>query len=459
MAAPPEIQDLVDSPSETLHVELKAWINIADEVARAKTARHLAALANHGGGYLIIGFNDDGTQAVPPPGDVTVYTRDAITGIIDRYLVPAFQCDCFLVSRTDGSQTYPVVRVSSHKSVPICSKKDGPQDAKNNPEGIRKGRYYIRVPGPKSVAIETPEQWRELIHRCVVNERESLLRSFNALISGPQSKSVAEPAWLANWHDQQHQQYLAALSKAKHPWPVSIAENHYQFSYRIVEHGGKTKHTADSFREALRIASEAVRSIVWTGWSMFHVFTRREIAPRILIDHGSDEEIECFEANLLEKTTLDTTVPDFWLITFDGRATIIRPYREDRVVVPHLERHGLVPGNWLSPRTLVREVYEVATHAKELAKAFEFADTVEFRCSWYGLKERQLAEFEPGVDWREGICHEATRTTAVTTSTDQLTVDTAAIVMDLAGPVLRLFDGLETTPEWINQLRPRFRML
>jgi len=35
-----------------------------------------------------------------------------------------------------------------------------------NPQGIRQALYYIRVPGPKSVAIETPEQRREIIHRC-----------------------------------------------------------------------------------------------------------------------------------------------------------------------------------------------------------------------------------------------------------------------------------------------------
>ena len=56
-----------------------------------------------------------------------------------------------------------------------------------NPQGIRQALYYIRVPGAKSVAIETPEQWREIIHRCVDNERESLLVNISKLIQMPES--------------------------------------------------------------------------------------------------------------------------------------------------------------------------------------------------------------------------------------------------------------------------------
>ena len=56
----PDLQDLVENPPEVLDVELKDWIDIAnDSVAKADIARHLAALANHGGGYLLFGFHDN----------------------------------------------------------------------------------------------------------------------------------------------------------------------------------------------------------------------------------------------------------------------------------------------------------------------------------------------------------------------------------------------------------------
>jgi|SRR5688572_33031977 len=54
-----------------------------------------------------------------------------------------------------------------------------------NPQGA--GALLHPSAGPKSVAIETPEQWREIIHRCVDNERESLLVNISKLIQMPES--------------------------------------------------------------------------------------------------------------------------------------------------------------------------------------------------------------------------------------------------------------------------------
>ena len=456
---PFEIQDLVDNPREELHVELKAWMNLSDDIARAKIARHLAALANNGGGYLMFGFQDDGTPAVPHSGDITPYSRDAITGIIDKYLSPTFQCDVFVARRKERNP-YPVVRVPSHKSVPICSKRNGPHDPQNNnPQGIRMGQYYIRVPGPKSKAIETPEQWRDLIHRCVVNESESLLQSIGKLLREPTIIPESEAIQFRDWHDRIHNKYLALPESSTQQWPVSIMLSHYQFSYRIIESGGHTKHTVATLSEAIRSAGEAVKNVVWTGWSMFYQFTRKEIKPHILVDEKMGEGIEVIETNLLGKTYTPTTVPDFWQITLDGRATIIRPYREDRTPVPHLEERGIRPGMWLSPNTLIREVYELVTHAKELAKAFTYAESVEFQCSWFGLKDRRMADFKPGVCWDDRRCHAVSRNTGGHFAVEQITADTNSVVVSLAAPVLILFDGYETTVEWVEHLRPSFRML
>ena len=53
----PNLQDLVENPPVNLDVELKDWMDIPnDVVARANVGRHIAALANHGGGYLLFGF-------------------------------------------------------------------------------------------------------------------------------------------------------------------------------------------------------------------------------------------------------------------------------------------------------------------------------------------------------------------------------------------------------------------
>lgn len=49
-----ELQGIVDDPNETLATEYKSWLDLLDNPeARADTARHIAALANHGGGTIM----------------------------------------------------------------------------------------------------------------------------------------------------------------------------------------------------------------------------------------------------------------------------------------------------------------------------------------------------------------------------------------------------------------------
>lgn len=455
---PAEIQDLVDNPRELVHMELKDWIDVGDEVARAKIARHLAALCNHGGGYVVFGFQDDGSTSASHPGDISKYNRDGMGGIIDRYLAPAFQCEVFHAARSGTGAIHAVVRVPGHGAVPVCAKKNGPHDGKNVPQGIRQGQYYIRVPGPKSTAIETPEQWRELIHRCVVNEREGLLASISKIIRAPEPEKK-EGQSLSDWHRTMHVHYLGLVESARPQWPVSVKDNHYQLSYRLTAETGLPALTGGALLEAIRQAGERVRNVVWTGWSMFHPFTREEIKPRFVIDASVGEEVEAIETNLLGETFIAETVPDFWRITADGRATIIRPYREDRVAMPHLERDGIGPGMWLDPQTLAREVYEMVTHAKELAKAFDGTTGAEFRCTWYGLRDRRIGSFDGAVDWRERKCVVNERSTGAPAPLELLAASPQSVVAELIAPVGRLFDGLEITAAEIESWRPGFRKL
>ena len=53
------LTDLVENPRETLDVELKDWLDLrGSQEHKAQLAKALLALANHGGGYLLIGFEE-----------------------------------------------------------------------------------------------------------------------------------------------------------------------------------------------------------------------------------------------------------------------------------------------------------------------------------------------------------------------------------------------------------------
>ncbi len=74
--------------------------------------------------------------------------------------------------------------------------------------GVRKGEHYVRVPGPKSVAIDSAELWQPLIRRCVMNDRQGLLESFGRLLQPSEATKPAATVTLRTWHDDFRKRYL-----------------------------------------------------------------------------------------------------------------------------------------------------------------------------------------------------------------------------------------------------------
>ena len=118
------LADLVEHRIEAPEVEYKNFMPLTENIERAKIARHICALANSGGGWLVFGFEDDGTPSEIHPGSLTAYSQDAINGIGAKYLEPQPHCEVHHVTANSGL-AYPVVRVPPHGVIPVCAKADG----------------------------------------------------------------------------------------------------------------------------------------------------------------------------------------------------------------------------------------------------------------------------------------------------------------------------------------------
>ena len=448
-----DLKDLIEHPRETERIELKEWVDLGDPIQRANLARHLGALANHGGGYLIFGFKDDLTHDENRPSSLKGYNRDVFTAIIKRYLTPSFQCEVSFVPDNGGNR-FPVIRVPGHGKVPIAAKADGLQDDRGKQQGIDIGKYYIRKPGPESAPIVGAEEWRPLIRRCVLDDRGQLLTDIAGLVQTPGTPAPTTPQRLKRWHDEGERRFLQVLSQAKELyWPVPIKENRCQLSYLISFVDGDNRLTTNSLFTILEEVNYEVRDTVWTGWSMFYPFREPSIAPAIYPERidGTGEDI--LEANLLGDR-VGTSLPDLWRVAPDGRATLLRLYREDREKsVNHLSREV---GTWLSPETVVRETAELVAHANSLAKRMEGATRVSFRCTWMGLKGREIDDFEPEVYWRPGyIARAHQRTTEGEWSVWQLRTARSTIVGELSCPILQLF-GFNCDAAFVEGMEKRF---
>ncbi len=198
-----------------------------------------------------------------------------------------------------------------------------------------------------------------------------------------------------------------------------------------------------------------VRSTVWTGWSMFFPFSGPDIAPKLYPENADGSGGDVMECNLMINREFDTSLPDYWRLAPDGRVTLVRVYREDRTRSPtSLKRRS---GTWLSPETVVRETTEVVMHARLLARYFQAPTRISFRCTWLGLKGRELADFSPAIDW--GHAHVASadrRTTEGEWPVTTMAATWTGIVAELCSPILNLFGFTRCSAEFVERLASRF---
>ncbi len=433
---------------------MKGWIDMTDNVARAKIARHIAALANHGGGYLVFGFRDDLARDPNRPPDLRGYSRDAIAGIVRRYLTPAIECAITVVLASDGSG-FPVVRVPSHGAAPVAAKGDGPSDDRGRPQGIVSGTYYIRKVGPESAPITGADEWGPLIRRLVLTDKNALLGQLAVIMQTPDAQVVPDMERLANWHVQTESRFRILLEAATMlRWPVPIVSNRCHLSYLVLT-SDREVLPSEELNSILEAVNREVRGTVWTGWSMFYPFTRPEIAPSFHAEAADGTGGEVLEANLIGDGDFGTSLPDFWRFSPDGRASITRPYREDRP--RSVEQTGRSAGSWLSPETILRETAERVIHARQIARHFPTAHAVAFRASWMGLRGRELADFDPAIYWSPGrIARADLRTTTCEWTVSALDANWHEVVAGLACPVLRLFGLDGCSPALVTSMADRF---
>jgi predicted HTH transcriptional regulator len=61
----PTIDDLkllLEYPSEKLSIEYKSWLDLTDNAAKANLAKAAIALANEGGGIIVLGMREDAVR-------------------------------------------------------------------------------------------------------------------------------------------------------------------------------------------------------------------------------------------------------------------------------------------------------------------------------------------------------------------------------------------------------------
>ena len=132
-----DLDDLINEPRKTLDVEVKEWLDLTDNDHRLMVAKEIIALANHGGGFLMIGFEEraDGTfePSAGRPTNLDAWSQDSIQSIVFKYADPGVQCRVHHRASAASRERYPIIAVPGGHRVPIRAKAGSPDGKKPLP--------------------------------------------------------------------------------------------------------------------------------------------------------------------------------------------------------------------------------------------------------------------------------------------------------------------------------------
>lgn len=434
------LTDLLIDPREDLDLELKNWLDlIGNNESKATFAKAAIALANHGGGFIVLGLTEqDGgaVEAVGRPAAFVGYDQDHINGIVHSYAEPPFHCAVHHVANPAGN-LFPVVVVPGGHRVPIRAKRSGP-----NGNIVQQNSIYVRKPGPRSEIPQSGQDWDMLLARCLVNRRDEMLDQIRDLISGvvPAAVASAEPARLERWIEQSLSRWRELANGLPTDDPARCPHGFHWFAYELA--GDLRRFEGAAFAEAVR------RSVVrHSGWPPFWYPTRVGITP-----YPYEGCVECWLGGDTEQDpgSHDAAHSDFWRISPDGFAFLLRGYQEDGL--EDRPNRPAQPSAALFDITLpIWRTGEVLLHAESLATTLiNGPATIALEVHYQGLSGRTLTSLS-GSQLLMGGHISRQDTITMKTVVDAVSVgpNLPEIVQPLLEPLYALFDFFQLPPSLV----------
>lgn len=314
------LEGLLVNPVETMNVEYKSWLDLKTMHGKAVLAKAAIAIANHGGGVIVLGLREDDSEIATPeslarPDDIPRYGTDVINGAINRFADPQLQCEVQFSKHPETDIEHTFVRVPADTPIPVMSTRDSGDD-------IRKNVCYIRKPGPKSEPPYTSEEWRTLIRRCVLADKTDLLNSIRSIVTGETSGVPPEPAqqdMLLQFVDESRIRWRELISDLPEDDPARLSHGHFEFAFSLT---GLT--CPIGLRDLRDLFAERVRDTI----SYFRPFGRYSTDQDIMVN--VDRTIMAWYGDprlrMLSETPLDCA---FWMANSDGRFYSLEGFFED----------------------------------------------------------------------------------------------------------------------------------
>lgn len=358
------------NPTESLELEIKGWLDLDEPQNKTTLIKAIIALANHGGGKILIGYNSPDEMNFEPDSkssQLEKYTTDKINNLIDEYIEPPFHCEVLQLQHPVLQQKFPLVIIPAG-TVPIHSSKGG-----HNQE--LRGKYFIRRAGPKSETPQTAYEWDQLISRCVRQNKENLLNDFRRIIETSdvtKSQNKADQEF-SDWVKECENAWIKKNNSLADDDPGKIKNGRWLISYKIKD--AIPLQSLNSLEDNLKAALPGSRFAFWVPTNI------KEIKPKPI----NTNELECWigsEESCSPIREVDSS--DYWRYTTNGKACLINGYREDS------REFSWNPKGFIANMP-IKILADCLLHAQKMATSFNCINSeIEFLCSWEGLSGRIL---------------------------------------------------------------------
>lgn len=443
------LADLLIDPREDLDLEIKNWLDLAaNNDAKAIFAKAAIALANHGGGFIVLGLMEqDGGIAEAPdrPANFDSYNQDLINGIVQNYADPSFHCAVHLVPDAAG-RLFPVVVVPGEQRTPVRARRSGPHG-----NTVEQNAIYIRKPGPRSETPQSAQDWDGLLARCLANRRDEMFDQIRSLITGavPQAVEVPAVVRLHEWNTSGKARWDVLVNQLPEGAPARCANGYYWIGYEI--EGTLRNVEPRRFPEVLQ--ASVVRH---TGWPPFWYPTRNGIQP-----YAFDGAVECWLGGDRQADFVGTDAAhsDFWRISPEGLAFLLRGYEEDGGEGQRPGQQPVMPGTLFDITLPVWRVGETMLQSAMLARNLvDGPATISFVVHYSGLAGRTLTSLS-GMRhiWEGRISRQNEITLRTRIAADSIEANLPEIIQPLVAPLYNLFDFFDLSMNLVAEELARMR--
>ena len=406
--------DVVHRGYESKDLDYKGvmvWDN-NDKKSCCDLVKDILAMANVGGGFIVIGVEEPEPGSFVPKGlsrkQLATFETTKVNQFVQRYADPPINCR---LVKPEGK--FVVIEVPPfHETPHLC--------VKPYPGVLSEATIYIRTDNNESAPLGSSSDFRRLLAQAVRNSHEEFLQKLDALLKG---RTLDERPAADELFDEEVE-VAGKVFEQKNPYPEKGYESYLEFVFQPERHQ-KNRFDLEELRQAAMGAVEDFR-----GWPFLFIHVNRpecthNVAGGIetLIDHSSFR---------------DGDMLDFWRFLRSGlfyQRKLVWEATHDFIRAPH--------GDVLD---LKYNIGYLAEAARCLGRLYDGllppSETVRLRISFIGMQGRRLVELDNKISFMRGdfICHEDAFSVERTTSLAQWIADPIGCAVEMGSELCEMFN-------------------